>query len=76
MDETTLEMEIEDGLSSKGIAVKKVRAYRQKTKPSKFLCLICNETFDSRTGKGKMHMAGHGYSLEGALQLGKATLQP
>jgi len=48
-------------------------AGRAKTE-IKYKCLICNEIFDTKTGKGKMHMAGHGYSLEGALAQGKAKI--
>jgi len=43
------------------------------SKARKYRCLICGETFDTKTGKGRMHMAyRHGYNLEGALILGKA----
>jgi len=40
--------------------------------PKRYRCKICGEVFDTQTGRGKMHMAGHGYSLKGALKLGCA----
>jgi len=53
--------------------IKKILRGTLVHKPSKFRCLICGEVFDTRTGKGKMHMTyEHGFSLEGAIRLGKA----
>jgi len=47
----------------------------ESPKPSIYQCLIDGEIFDTRTGKGKMHMATkHGLNLQGALRQGKVKL--
>lgn len=69
---------IDHGLSGedkKRVQLKEIRE-APAPKPSKYKCLVCGEVFDTRTGKGKMHMAGHGYNLEWSVKSGKARPLP
>jgi hypothetical protein len=56
----------------KKVQVKTIREIPE-TK-TKYKCLICEEFFDTKTAKGKMHMAKHGLNLRGALRLGKCKV--
>lgn len=70
----TLRYELSPNDSDKIYVDGKLISKPKPPKPSLFLCTICNEEFDTRTGKGKMHMSGHGYSLKGAIAQGKAKV--
>ena len=46
-------------------------AEKDGSRPRRYRCRLCGEVFDTRTGKGRMHMANvHGRSLKYAVEAG------
>lgn len=59
------------GEDKKRVELKRIRE-APAPRPSRYECLVCGEVFDTRTGKGKMHIASHGYNFQWSLEKGKA----